>query len=188
MGSFYTNITLRTTKQSSVVDALRSARRDAFVSEPVSGCTVVFDSECEDQDIEVLKSLASLLSSELRCPALSVLIHDDDVLIYVLHENGKLVDEYNSAPEYFNTADAGAPEGGNAQVLCRAFGAHGSVGKVDAALRVSRSDEAFVFETERHEELVNALGLPAIAVSTGYNYIEQGELPEGADDSLFVRI
>ncbi|MEX2154338.1 MAG: hypothetical protein WD825_13445 [Gemmatimonadaceae bacterium] len=81
MGSFSTNITLRTTQQISVT-ALRSAGREAYVSQPMNGCTVVYDRECDDQDIEVLKKLASSLSAKLKCAAPAVLIHDDDVLIY----------------------------------------------------------------------------------------------------------
>src|SRR5688572_24805790 len=102
MGSFYTNITLRTTEQAGVTDTLRSAKRSAYVSQPMNGCVVVYDRESEDQDIEVLKKLASSLSSKLKCAALSVLIHDDDVLIYTLHENGKVTDEYISWPKYFD--------------------------------------------------------------------------------------
>jgi len=192
MGSFYTNITLRTTQQASVTDALRSAGREAYVSEPMNGCTVVYDRECDDQDIEVLKKLASSLSAKLKCAALAVLIHDDDVLIYTLHENGKLTDEYISAPGYFDdSADSDSPEGGDATVLARAFGAEGNVGQVESALREQSAPgtgDGFVFETERHEELVTALGIPSVAVSTGFTYIEQGELPEGATEASFTRV
>jgi len=190
MGSFYTNITLRTTDSPGVVDALRTGKRTALVSQPQNGCVVVYDKETEDQDVEVLNRLASSLSTKLSCPALAVLVHDDDVLIYTLHENGELVDEYNSAPEYFASGEFGPSEGGDAERLARAFGG-GDVAKAEAVLRAERAgdrDEGYVFESERHYALTEALGIPMLAVSTGFNYIEAGELPEGAIESSFIRI
>jgi hypothetical protein len=193
MGSFYTNVTLRTTDEDRVAEALRANHREAYVARPQNGCVVVYDSETEDQDIDDLKALASALSEQLRCPALAVLVHDDDVLVYTLHEGGKVVDEYVSAPAYFDTAvaETDSPEGGDATRLCRAFGADGKATTVDQILRTERaggSGGGFIFETDRHQELVEALGIPEIAVSTGYNYIEEGELPDGTNEGSFTLI
>src|SRR5262245_32270147 len=101
MGSFYTNITLRTERQDDVIAALDELERDAFVSRPDAGCIVVYDAECEGQDVAVLKKLADALTSRLTCVALGVMVHDDDIFLYFLHDRGKLVDEYNSSPAYF---------------------------------------------------------------------------------------
>jgi hypothetical protein len=188
MGSFYTNITLRTSQQASVVSALRSAGRTALVSRSVNNCTMVYDRETEDQDLDTLRDLADSLSETLRCPALAVMNHDDDVLIISLHEDGGLVDEYNSSPGYFDTGPGEAPEGGDAKRLCKAFGAT-DVDAVEAALRAENAaagGPGFVFETERHEALVNALGLPVIAVSTGFNYLEEGEYPPDTTAESFT--
>lgn len=190
MGSFYTNVTLRTEQQPNVVAMLRAAGREAYVSQPVNGCVVVYDRESEE-DIEVLKKLAGTLSAKAKCAALAILIHDDDVLVYTLHQNGKLTDEYVSWPAFFDDSASESPEGGDAEALARAFGAEVNVDKIESALRESRagdSEEGIVFEFERHDELVVALGIPSIAVSTGYNYIEQGELPEGMTEESFTRI
>ena len=188
MGSFYTNVTLRTADQTRIVEALKSSRRQALVSPPANNCTVVFDRETEDQDIDVLNQLASALSGRLGCPALAVLNHDDDVLIYTLHERGQLVDEYNSSPAYFTDGPGADPEGGDAERLCRAFGADGKTSDVETVLRAPWGEEGFAFELERHEALVSALGISAAAIATGYNYLEQGEVPEGFSSSDFVRV
>lgn len=185
MGSFYTNITLHTTNQNKVVDVLNAGSRTAFVSQPQDGCVVVYDSDTESQDVDVLKELADSLSAKLGCAALAVLIHDDDLLLYTLHENGKVVDEYASAS--LDEMDA-APEGGDAARLCRAFGASHAA-QVETILRTDRaggSGGGYVFETERHEDLVKALGIPILAVATGFTYLDQGELPEGATPGTFV--
>jgi len=192
MGNFYTNVTLRAADQRGVVDVLRTAQREALVSQPANGCIIVYDRESEDQDIDVLKRLGGLLSTKLRCVALAVLNHDDDVLAYWLHDNGKLVDEYVSAPAFFDdSSDSEEPDGGDAEALCRAFGADSGAAKVEEILRTRRAgggNQGYVFEVERHEALANALGLPAISIASGYNYIDDGEFPEDTTETDFVRI
>ncbi len=192
MGNFYTNVTLRAADQPGVVEVLRTAQREALVSQPANGCIVVYDRESEDQDIEVLKRLGGLLSAKLRCVALALLNHDDDVLAYWLHDNGKLVDEYVSAPAFFDdSSDSEEPDGGDANVLCRAFGAESSAARVEEILRARRAgggNQGYVFEYERHEALATALGLPPISIASGFNYIDDGEFPEDTTEADFVRI
>lgn len=192
MGSFYTNVTLRTASQTDVVAALKAEHRDAFVSSADNGCVVVYDRESEEQEPDVLKKLAGALSAKLKCAALAITNHDDDVLLYTLHEGGKLLDEYNSSPGYFESGPGDPPKGGDAKRLCKAFGT-ANVSGVEAVLRTknaagSDDDEGYVFESERHVALAEALGAPTIAVQAGFNYIEEGELPDGTDESSFVRV
>jgi len=190
MGSFYTNITLRTEQQPKVVETLRAAGRKAYVSPPMNGCVVVYDHESEDQS-KALNKLAGSLSAKLKCAALAVLIHDDDLLVYGLFQDGKLTDEYVSWPALFDDSASESPEGGDAEILARAFGAESKIDEIESVLRETRAgnrDEGIIFESERHGELVAALGIPTIAVSTGYNYIEQGELPEGTTEESFTRV
>ena len=190
MGSFYTNITLRTEQQPKVVETLRAAGRKAYVSPPMNGCVVVYDHESEDQS-KALNKLAGSLSAKLKCAALAVLIHDDDLLIYGLFQDGRLMDEYVSWPALFDDSASESPEGGDAEILARAFGAESKIDEIESVLRETRAgnrDEGIIFESERHGELVAALGIPTIAVSTGYNYIEQGELPEGTTEESFTRV
>jgi len=190
MGSFYTNITLRTEQQPKVVETLRAAGRKAYVSPPMNGCVVVYDHESEDQS-KALNKLAGSLSAKLKCAALAVLIHDDDLLVYGLFQDGRLMDEYVSWPALFDDSASESPEGGDAEILARAFGAESKIDEIESVLRETRAgnrDEGIIFESERHGELVAALGIPTIAVSTGYNYIEQGELPEGTTEESFTRV
>ncbi|HSL71334.1 MAG TPA: hypothetical protein VK864_13890 [Longimicrobiales bacterium] len=189
MGNFYTNITLRTTDTDRVVDAVRQANRIALITPPDLACTVVFDQASESQDQKVLQRLASHLSAECHCAALAVINHDDDILMYFLYENGKLVDEYNSAPTYFlRHARAKTPKGGNAERLCAAFGVPDQEADIERILRIPPDADSFIFELDRHQKLVDALGLPASAVGTGYTYLEQGELPEGLELSMLRRV
>jgi hypothetical protein len=191
VGSFYTNITLRTPDTDRVEAALRQVRRTAFIAPPSEGCTVVFDEASESQDLDILGALAMHLSRACGCPALAVLNHDDDVFIYLLYEAGELVDEYNSAPSYFDDdADLDAsPSGGDAERLTRIFGSSGESSQVEHVLRApTGTDDGFVFATDRHRELARVLGVPSSAVGAGFTYLSEGEVPEGIDPSVLRRV
>lgn len=181
MGNFYTNITLRGSNQESITEHLTRQKRNAYVSPTVGECTVVYDEECESQDTRILEELAANLSGQFNCPALAVLNHDDDILWYRLFDAGQPVDEYNSSPDYFEGAEdeAPPPEGGDARKLCRIFKSEQSVPEVERVLRAVDAD--YVFSSERHEDLAKALGLPPFSVGCGYNYLEEGDLPDGLD-------
>lgn len=189
MGNFYTNITLKGASQQRVAERLRQAERSAYVSPELNGCVVVYDEECEEQDLGVLARLVSGLSKDLECAALAVLIHDDDILLYQLCRAGEVVDEYNSCPGYFEDVEPVPPSGGDAVKLCAEFGAAHAAERVASILRKSTlvGDEEYDFEVERHQALSEALGLPSFAVGTGYSSIQEGESPEGLDASMLVK-
>jgi hypothetical protein len=188
MGSFYTNVTLRSSDKDRIAKAIEAKRWSAYITDLPGPYTLVFDRASEDQDGKVIDAAAAHLTASLGCAALAVVNHDDDLLWYGLYEKGKLTDTYTSAPGYFEGDDS-PPEGGNAEDLCRVFGADGQVDVVEAALRApSGSEDGYVFAMERHQALVEALGLPAIAVGGGFNYIEEGELPEGLTSEQLRRV
>ena len=186
MGNFYTNYTLRGPGQQEVARAF--AGRKAVVTPKHSGCVVAFDEKSDEQDQEVIAEFASGLSRRFQCVVWTVLNHDDDILWYQLYENGDITDEYNSAPNYFDAiAEPSAPSGGDAQLLCTAFSATDAF-KVEAILRKSSfEDGGYVFEFERHADLVRALGLPEFAVGTAYASFECEEYPEGLAPEDLVR-
>jgi len=189
MGNFYTNYTLRGPSQQSVAGAL--AGRSAIVTPAQDGCVVVFDEESDQQNQEIITELASRLSGQFRCPLLAVLNHDDDILWYQLYLSGELVDEYNSAPGYFETEDEEAamagPEGGDAERLCAAFGSN-AIAEVEAILRKPGADaDGYVFAVERHGDLAAALGIPSFGVGAGFGTISSGELPEDWNANELVK-
>jgi len=189
MGNFYTNITLKTTDSQRIATTLSQARRTALISPADRGFTVVFDEASEKQDVEVLGSLAIDLSRSCACPAIAVLNHDDDVLMYWLYDRGELVDEYNSDPAYFDDAGEPTPSGGDPTILAETLGVSISPGTLDRVLRTpAADDDAFAFATDRHREFVSALGLPDFAVGTGYTYLEEGEAPPGLEISTLRRV
>jgi hypothetical protein len=173
MGNFYTNISLKGPNQGEVVGYLNGIHRRTFVSPTVNDVTVVFDEESDSQDTEILGKSAAELSKHFDCVALAVLNHDDDILWYQLHQSGELTDEYNSDPNYF-VGGHSDPSGGDAVKLCSAFGTEqGSETKMAEILRGQ-----YVFAIERHQELVNALGISQLAVGVGYNYMVSGDMDD----------
>ena len=177
MGCFYVNYTLRGPDQRSVSAAL--AGRKALVSPQKNGCVVAFDEESDKQDQKLIAQLTLNLSTRLHCAVLAILIHDDDILWYQLCEDGSLRDEYDSTPGYFNPTGGKAPKGGDTQKLCAVFDCK-NVDQVDQILRKPQFDKSgYVFASQRHADLVRALGLPVFAVYGAYRGIVRGHYPEG---------
>ena len=186
VGSFYTNVTLCGPEQAPVAEYLASRNRQTIVSPTVEGVTVVYDAITESQDPDTLTSLGRELSAQLDCSALAALCHDDDVLWLQLHVDGRLVDEYDSTPGYFDDVPPSGPEGGDAAALCTAFGAEERVGKVEGILRRGQGFGGYTFAQQRHDALAGELGIPPALVTVGYDYLTRGEVPAGFNPADFV--
>lgn len=176
MGNFYTNITLYRGNRVNLLAKLKG--RHAAVSPTVGDFTVVWDEESESQDVRVLEALTKRLSQELSCPAWAVLNHDDDVFMSILFVAGEKLDAYNSCPGYFEGSGS-KPEGGNATLLAKTFGAESAAKSVEDILR---NQDGYTFALERHQALVEALGMPTFGVGMGYRYITGGERPPGLEN------
>jgi hypothetical protein len=147
---------------------------------------VVFDEASDHQDQGIIAGLASILSQKFSCPVLAVLNHDDDILWYQLYSSGKLADEYDSSPGYFE-GEPSPPAGGDAQKLCSAFEAS-AVAEVESVLRKTSFDEGgYAFAVHRHTDLARVLGISTFGVGLGFRYVSKGELPDGLDEAELVR-
>ena len=178
MGEFYVNYALRGPSQQAVAATL--AGRRAAIAPSRNGCIVVFDEASDDQDQSVIGALALKISGDLACPVLAVLNHDDDILWYQLYVAGKLVDEYDSTPGYFDpSAKPSVPAGGNAALLYSAFGAGGVVAVESVLRKPSYGHGGYASAHDRHADLVQALGLPEYVVGVAYASFERGEFPDG---------
>ncbi len=203
MGNFYVNVSLKGPKQNEIAGYLQTRGCDAFISPTIDGVTTICEAKCDGQNEDCIKPFTMDLSKHFACPALAVLNHGDDILMYWFYENGVLGHDYNSDPEYFeengdddfdddiddDDEEAPTPAGGDAQALCRGFGNPGDVAAVNQALRQTFLDNPdFDFEFERHAALLRALGLPEHAVCCGWKYIERGRFPEGLGKRDFARV
>ena len=143
----------------------------------------------------VLMKLAESLTRQFKCTGLASLVHDSDVYMYWLYENGRLLDTYNSLPGYFDSdADDPTPEGGDVKKLCKAFGrpeAESELTRVFSVVAQNNLDgggEEYLLAEEIHGSLAGALAMPPFAAFTGYHTIENSELPEGLAQTSLIKL
>jgi hypothetical protein len=179
VGFFYTSVTVRGPLQTEVISALESLEYRAFIGPTLSTLTVICEQGSDTQDKAIWHRVAQQVSEKLSCQALAVMNHHDDILTYALYAKGALMDEYNSCPSYWNaTLNASQPLGGDAEMLCNAFGMSGDAAEVERILRHvpdcdedADTEEEFVFEWERHAALLRALNWPEIPYQQGFDYL-----------------
>ncbi len=178
MGSFYTNVTLVGVDAAPVLDWLDGQGRQAYVA-IVGPDLVVYDAAGESQDGSHA-TLAAELSTIFATKALAALNHDDDILFLQAFDQGTLVGEYNSQPDYFDDGDAEGPGGSDPGSLDGAT-LVALFGTGDAEALQALLDGDAVFASDQHVAVVEHLGLPLAAAGFGYTYIANGEHPEGVD-------
>ena len=185
MGNFYINHTVCGQDLSAVIQQLSGS--EAYVSREKNGCFVIFDQKSEAEFNPAIEKLGIEFSRRPGARVLSVMIADDDIMMYWLFQEGKVVDTYNSNPGYDEVADPPRlPEGGDSSKLCSAFPCKNAE-EVERVLRTPAAG-GYVFEFERHKALTTLLGLPQEAIAVGFNYIQGGDFPQGFDASDFVPV
>jgi hypothetical protein len=114
-----------------------------------------------------IRDLAGGLSADLEVAAISFMVHDSDVASYWLFDGGRLLDHYNSCPDYFDD-DAGedeppSPTGGRADLLlpyCRDGVQHDEVAAI-----LTRDT---LFAERIVEQLAERLGIDVPRALTDY--------------------
>lgn len=107
MGAFAVNLHVRTVDTAAVQRQVEAAGATDFrIAEPLRGWTTVYERRISDQDDTRIKELASDLSRGLDAACAAFLLHDSDIACYWLYDHGQLLDEFNSAPDYFEDASA----------------------------------------------------------------------------------
>ena len=192
MASTYANVTVLGAGHDGIVTALGGAA--AFLSETSpEGVTVVFAAADEEAHLFGEGATARHLAAALDCRALEVSVYDDDILQYRLFtgddETAVGVVATEVALEMAEAAGGSLPEP-DATALVGGLG-HGDA---EAVSHLLRAGTEFLFESERHAALAEALGLPMFAAGWGYNTLladrlgfsggpltEVGEPPEPAE-------
>jgi hypothetical protein len=179
-GNFYTNVVLKPASQDDVLKYLRETKKFAYISPTADSATVVYEMECESQELDSLDNLAMQLSKKFDCSAIGFLNHDDDILIMRVFSRGQKITVYNSNPDYFNGGRIQKPSLPNIDELCRLLSVVNKAQKLDSILRKI----SYTFESERHMDILRILNLPKYSVASSFNYIEQGIPPLGIDTLL----
>lgn len=165
MGSFYTQVLVRGADEHRCADVMRSLRRSSYVIPPRSGVTVVCDRQSEEQDLDLLDSVAATLSAKLQDYATAVLNHDDDWLVFRHFRRGEFLGglQVSHAPWSLR---------GSVDLLRQAVNPRAARLPLYRALLTPR-----MFQVRRHADLIAALGVPERSLGVGYNYIARNDVP-----------
>lgn len=191
MGSFFTNVQVRVpdgVSPAMLAGRLRAVVEKQLVAEgfaisegpadreillaPAGRWLAFYDARTEDQD-DTVEVWARDLSQALETEAVSVLVHDSDVLALTLFAHGKLRDRFDSNPGFAGkkpskiTAEARAAKW--AGILAPGHDAT-ELAAVFAAKHVFAETALNVFAP--------AIGAELAALGTGYNYLTRdGKVP-----------
>jgi hypothetical protein len=172
MGSFYTNFDVVRGDSTEVLRVAKQLGRRAYVISDKNGDTLLFDADCDEQDVAEIERLGAELSGRLSLPVVASLNHDDDHLLLWLFHSGRVA-RYESC---FH-----APAFGWA--LSRVVGGVVSYPFIVAVL----AWRVFIFQMFRHLLLTKVTGLSPLCAGLGYTYLSRGERPPGCTDDDIKR-
>lgn len=182
MGAFYGSVHLRTKDRDEVRRLLEEAGKKQpgrfLVGPALSGWVAVYP-EHHGQDERVAQALGRKFPGDL----LYVMVHDDDVFVYAYYRGGRLLDQYNSCPDYFGDDDDAAGErGGQPEVFRDLLGDAGAVEELARLLAADRP----LFASETLQRFAEIVGLRNAL--TSYEYLQAGETGriEGWDEFVHV--
>jgi hypothetical protein len=171
MGAFFTNYHVRKVDAEACAKALTTLISSrALVTDSKNGWTTVYDEQSESQDDNVLHRLAKALSSKLKTTVIAMMVHDSDIFVYLIYENGKLVDQFDSKPDYFGPVSETQKKewrGDFAKLLPYAKK------KASAQDFKCVAEKKMVFEEERVGEFAQLLGIDPSRARTGFKYVQE---------------
>jgi hypothetical protein len=173
MGNFYTNFEVLGGNSTDLVRVAKELGRRAFVVSAKNGNALLFDADCDEQDVVEIERLGKQLSERLRLAVVASMNHDDDHLLLWIFRSGK-VTRYESCLQAF----------GFGWALSRICGGMMSYPFIVAVL----GWPVFIFQVFRHMLLVKTTGLSPVCTSFGYNYLSKGERPPGFTEDEIIRV
>jgi hypothetical protein len=175
MGAFFTNCNVRTTDTAKCARLLKSSSGlRAILTDSKNGWITVYDEESESQDLNILRRLAKKLSAQLKTAAIGILVHDSDVFQYLIYENGELVDQFDSKPDYFGpVSEAQKKEWRGDFGKLLPYATKGTA--ISDFKRVAAKE--YVVEEERAGEFAKLLGIDPSRAKTGFKYMQKTQHP-----------
>ena len=174
MGAFFGAVHLRTEDREPVRELLESMahkKKTHFYLAPVLRGWLTVYPQHSGQDERISRALAK----HLTCDVLHALVHDDDIFCYFLYRTGRLVDQFNSCPDYFgdHVSDRQRKKlKGNPARLAHLLPNPADLPKLEELLATPESEQP-AFAQETLERFAGLLELPNAL--TSYEYLWQGE-------------
>jgi hypothetical protein len=195
MGSFYGSVHVRTEDREAVRKVLEQVARKLkarFLLGPVLNGWVAVYPDNNGQDIRIPAALAGKVPVDV----LYVMVHDDDIFMYSFYQNGELVDQYNSCPDYFDGfgdegdleaefGEGAVESGGRPEVFRHLLKNDSDLAELEALLSPERAGSV-LFASDLLERFAGLVGLANAA--TAYEYLMQDETDstEGWDQFIHV--
>jgi len=185
MGAFFVNYHVRSDSTARVCKALGPLiKAGAYVSPTKNGWVTVYEKSSDEQDDEIIRRIGSELSNTLKTAVISFLVHDSDIAIYWFFRSGELVDEFNSAPDYYEKASKAerARTHGNADLLLPLCVPGTTREQVDAVLHPAEGHPLMADDIV--SDLAELFGMDDSRAHLGFNYFEdEGEesLPDAVE-------
>lgn len=169
MGAFFDSIHIRTDDSEAVNSALEQLAKDTDYKFWVGPVNQGWICVCPDK-IDSQEPVSAKIAARLPDDVLHLMVHDDDVFSYYLYRGGKLMDQYNSHPEYFDETSQGDREQyrGRPELLQDLLPDKNSLDKLKKLLAKRR----FTFESERMDGFVKLFDLPNAL--TSYDHLDAG--------------
>jgi hypothetical protein len=183
MGLFCVNFHFRTTDDRALSGALNRRGVTRYRVVPAkSGWTSVYEEQASEQDDRRIRELAGGLSEDLHVAAIAFMVHDSDIACYWLFDNGHLLDEYNSDPDYFGNSDGPpSPSGGRTDVLLR-YCRPGVRQDELAAILAEETVRSTTFAEHLIQRLARALGIDRNRAIADYRDAASDGGPSGMEE------
>jgi len=193
MGASYVNYQIRSNDPAAVIAAVEQfITTQALVSPERNGWVTVYDEASDRPDQAEIDRLAHDLSLALHAPLFTFFVHDSALVVYFLFdEEGCLIDEFNSAPDYFGQVVseeaklrlAGSPI--SLEPYCKPGTNRADI---DAVLKYARAPLEGGFATavpaeQRLRHLTALLGIDGRRATLGFSLFARtpSALPDAAD-------
>lgn len=190
MGAFVVNFHVRISSKEAVAEVLQGMSLEAaWISGGKGPWVTVWEALASRQDTVRIQELAQAISQQLEAPLIGFLNHDSDVVCYWLFDSGKLLDEYNSCPGYFD-GDSSQEESmaADCQTLVKYCTPGTTVEELEEVLKIwTQADAAqgimpnYVFGEQRLSALGKLMEIDDMRINVDYGDIGRDVKPEEID-------
>lgn len=174
MGNFYVNICVNELASTQLEAWLGAQLFPSYVGPELNGWVCFVSEPLDAQEQTIIHDFGSVLTKDSSRLAVTVLNHDDDVLVIEIFQNGARLAAYNSCPGYFTedaTEDDWRPHLDDAS----AFAAL-KPGVTEQQIKQTLVEgEMSAFACDTHQAVVDLLGLPDYSVGEGFRYVSRGK-------------
>ena len=149
-----------------VADTVRGSAR---VSDSKNGWITVYDEQSEKQSTSELEHIAEQLSSKLDTHVFAFLLHDSDVFMYLLNHQGKRIDRFNSAPDYFGSVETSEDKtwAGNCAKLLPLAKKGTTLAEMENVLK-----KKYVFHEDMISDFAPLFGIDPDRACSGFEYAQ----------------